>query len=527
MNSTSANAYKGTILIADNTPDDLHILSASLDAFGYKTHCVTSGEMALVSVESCPPDLILLDIQIPVLDGYEVCQRLKSNPKTQDIPIIFLSALDNVLDKVKAFEIGGVDYVTKPFQPDEILARIASQLTIHRLQNQLVSQNQALQQEIESHKRTEVALQDAKESAEIANRVKSNFMDRMSHELRTPLNTILGFSSLMIEDPSLTKEHQDYLARIQTNAQNLLKMINQAIAITREESAQITLNIQNFDLHSLLRDLLRCWRPQADSKGLQVDLIIDPNLPNYMCSDDGKLRQILDQLLKNVIQFTESGCIKLKVSLESGDWTSLSSLNMPQSFHQETDEIIFFNIEETGCGTDDHQESQLFHAFSHTQSRHQAKHSLGLGLYISHQYIQALGGQISLASTPGQGARVRFYLPSQLVIESSNSQADQDLTNQGELDETVLTGSNLSLAAAETLMVEALDQDLPLTWVLALHKAAMQGSDHQVTTLVQQIPETYWPLARVISDWNKNFQFDLILAISQRAVDRSHSDHSQ
>ena len=135
---------EGNILIVDDTPDNLRFLSGILVQQGYEARTVINGRMALMAAETLPPELILLDICMPDLDGYEVCCQLKSNLKTCDIPVIFLSALDDIVDKIRAFEVGGVDYITKPFHPAEVLARVKTHLTLHRLQQQLARANQEL-----------------------------------------------------------------------------------------------------------------------------------------------------------------------------------------------------------------------------------------------------------------------------------------------------------------------------------------------------------------------------------------------
>lgn len=521
MNSDLANTYKGNILVVDDSPDNLRVLSASLSTLGYKVRCVTNGEMALISVKSCPPDLILLDIRMPALDGYEVCQRLKSNSETADIPIIFLSALDDVLDKVKAFEMGGADYVTKPFQTGEILARIAHQLTIQRLQDQLTQQNQQLQQEIEAHRRTTAALQDAKEIAEIANRAKSNFIARMSHEFRTPLNSILGFSSLMVNSPSLTEDHQDYVASIHTSARHLLKMINQVLAVTRDEAAHIALNQQNFNLHTLLAEMVSDWQPEAEQQGLQFNLLVAPQVPKYIYSDDGKLRQVLIQLLKNAIQSTDAGQVNLQVSLETSHWQNAPPDARPERRNQQPAHVLFFEVGDTGCGIPHSEVNQLFQAFTQSETGLQPKQGLGLGLYISHQYIQALGGQINLSSNPGEGTKVRFSLPVQEAAVALNGSLSADSPELERLEGALPPVSAMSPETAEALMAEMLDQGLPLDWAIRLHQAAMQGFDQQIAALIQQIPEGYQPLAQALSDWNKNFQFDPIVAITQRILART------
>lgn len=158
MNNNQVQPPKANILVVDDTPDNLRLLSAMLTQMGYEIRRVINGQTALKTAEAAPPDLILLDIMMPDMNGYEVCQRLKASSKTCDIPVIFISALDEVLDKVKAFAVGGVDYITKPFSEEEVFARVENNLTIRRLQKQLTEQNVRLQQEIRDRQKAESQL---------------------------------------------------------------------------------------------------------------------------------------------------------------------------------------------------------------------------------------------------------------------------------------------------------------------------------------------------------------------------------
>ncbi|BAY25747.1 multi-sensor signal transduction histidine kinase [Calothrix sp. NIES-2100] len=155
MTNQPANSPKADILVIDDTPENLNLLSSMLTAQGYKVRSVTKGTTGLRGAAAAPPDLILLDVNMPEMNGYEVCQQLKTNDLTREIPVIFISALGDVLDKVKAFAVGGVDYITKPFQVEEVLARIHNHLTIRQLQTQLQQQNAQLQQEIKERQHAE------------------------------------------------------------------------------------------------------------------------------------------------------------------------------------------------------------------------------------------------------------------------------------------------------------------------------------------------------------------------------------
>jgi PAS domain S-box-containing protein len=155
MNNTELNPVKGNILIVDDNPANLRLLSNILNDYGYELRCVTNGQTALTTARWFPPDLILLDIRMPGMDGYEVCSKLKADEKTRDIPVIFISVLSDVLDKVKAFSVGGVDYITKLFEPEEVLARVENQLSIRRLSKQLREQNARLQEEMRVRREAE------------------------------------------------------------------------------------------------------------------------------------------------------------------------------------------------------------------------------------------------------------------------------------------------------------------------------------------------------------------------------------
>ncbi|WP_298918651.1 response regulator [uncultured Nostoc sp.] len=158
MDNNQVQLPKANILVVDDTPDNLRLLSAMLTQVGYEIRRVINGSTALKTAQAAPPDLILLDIMMPEMNGYEVCQHLKASEKTRDIPVIFISALDEVFDKVKAFAVGGVDYITKPFSEEEVFARVENNLTIRKLQKQLTEQNVLLQQEISDRQKAESAL---------------------------------------------------------------------------------------------------------------------------------------------------------------------------------------------------------------------------------------------------------------------------------------------------------------------------------------------------------------------------------
>lgn len=215
---SNVNKSRGSILVVDDTPANLRLLVDLLKQNGYQVRPVPNGNLALASVKALPPDLILLDIMMPEIDGYEVCRRLKADELTQDIPVIFISAINEVLDKVKAFSVGGVDYITKPFQVEEILARVSSHLAIRFLQKSLEKKNEEVTQTLDELRKTQSQLVQAEKMAALGQLIAG-----IAHEINTPLGAIrssgenlveffdLHLQELTVFLPSLSSEEQKYL----------------------------------------------------------------------------------------------------------------------------------------------------------------------------------------------------------------------------------------------------------------------------------------------------------------------------
>ncbi|MEG3838316.1 MULTISPECIES: response regulator [unclassified Microcoleus] len=394
---------KGNILIVDDTPENLQVLSATLSDRGYKVRGVINGKMAIRAARSGCPDLILLDIKMPEMDGYEVCTQLKEDPKTSEIPVIFISALDEVLDKLTAFQVGGVDYVTKPFHVAEVLARIEHQLTIQRLKKQLLDRNKELQEEIIERKKAE-------EAAAAASLAKSQFVANMSHELRTPLNAILGFTQVMSRDSLLGHENLENLRIINRSGQHLLELINDVLDLSKIEAGIIGLDQRSFDLYQLLDTLEEMFQIKAETKKMQLRFSVEANVPQYIKTDEKKLRVCLINLLANAMKFThDGGRIWLRVSVES---------NQPQSAESETHLnytfvdplLILFEVEDTGIGIAAAEIDTLFDAFVQTQAGRKAADGTGLGLTITKKYVQIMGGDIWVKSVLGEGTSFKFNI---------------------------------------------------------------------------------------------------------------------
>jgi len=411
MTNNQIEENKGNILIVDDTPENLQVLSATLCELGYKVRGVISGKMAIRAARSGAPDLILLDIKMPEMDGYEVCRQLKADPKTSEIPVVFISALDEVLDKLTAFQVGGVDYVTKPFHVAEVLARIEHQLTIQRLKKQLIARNKELQEEIIERKKAE-------EAAAAASLAKSQFVANMSHELRTPLNAILGFTQVMSRDSLLSHENLENLRIINRSGQHLLELINDVLDLSKIEAGIISLDERSFDLYQLLDTLEEMFQIKAEIKKMQLRFFVDANVPQYIKTDEKKLRVCLINLLGNAMKFThDGGRIWLRVSVESKQPQPAESESYPNSTSVEP-LLILFEVEDTGIGIATAEIDTLFDAFVQTQAGKKTADGTGLGLTITKKYVQIMGGDIWVKSVLGEGTSFKFNIRVLAAISS-------------------------------------------------------------------------------------------------------------
>ncbi|OGV74769.1 MAG: hypothetical protein A3K19_11045 [Lentisphaerae bacterium RIFOXYB12_FULL_65_16] len=225
---------RGDIVIVDDTPANLEVLAGVLKAQGYRVRPVPSGRLALQAAENEPPDLILLDIVMPEMDGFEVCRQLKANEALKGIPVIFLSALRDPLDKVKAFSVGGVDYVTKPFQCEEVQARVDIQFRVRRLQAELERHNRHLEESVRQRTRE---LEQAHERLAILDKAKSDFLNLIAHELRTPLSGILGIAELVMDSSASDPIDDEMRSLFRVARARMLAILDDALLLTRLDVA--------------------------------------------------------------------------------------------------------------------------------------------------------------------------------------------------------------------------------------------------------------------------------------------------
>ena len=387
-------AEPGDILIVDDHPENLQLLFDALGQEGYELRRVLSGQQALRVAQFDPPDLILLDIRMPETDGYEVCRQLKAEPQTQGIPVIFLSALDESLDKVKAFNVGGADYVTKPFQIEEVLARVKHQIRLQQLQKENVKQQQQLE---ERSQRLEAA------NAELA-----LFTSSVSHDLRSPLRGLQGLSKALLEDyaPQLDDLGKTYLQRIEATAIAMNQLLNDLITYSRIDRIEVL--VEPVSLDAVVKSALESMTAEVKEKRATVE--VQPNLPQVM-GYAPVLDQVAKNLLNNALKYVEAGrqpAVKIGAFITEPDKTELNAAERKQ--------VCWF-FQDNGIGVLPEHQSKIFQPFSRLHGVESYPGS-GFGLAIVQRGISRLGGTYGIESSMQEGSRFWIKLPAYMPRHS-------------------------------------------------------------------------------------------------------------
>lgn len=377
MNSTQTSPSRGNILIVDDTPDNLWLLSTMLTQHGYEVRSAISGSVALMTTEIELPDLILLDINMPKMDGYEICECLQSNQRTREIPVIFLSAFNQATDKVKAFRSGGVDYITKPFQVEEVLVRVEHQLTLHRMKLELQ------QAKAEALK----ALAQEKEFS----RLKSEFVSMISHDFRTPLTSIRGFADLLRHgDQRLTPELQTrYFDKIESAVDHLLQLLNEVLLIGSIEAQRVQCQPIATNLEKLCQELIESLQPNASSQP-PIQIRSEGDCTQVKV-DQVLFHQILSNLLANAIKYSLHGeSIQLRLYCQTDRFT--------------------FQVQDQGIGIPSGELPHVFDAFYRCSNVDRIK-GTGLGLAVVKKCVDIHQGDIQIDSQEGVGTTFTVIIP--------------------------------------------------------------------------------------------------------------------
>jgi len=292
------------ILLVDDTPENIDVLNGMLNNF--KRKIATNGERAIkIATGPAPPDLILLDIMMPGMDGYEVATKLRTNEIAKDIPIIFLTAKTTKEDIIKGFESGGQDYVTKPFDPNELMERVKTQLKLHHQQKILENMNEVLEQKVQERttqlEESNNKLEDAFGKLKVLDEAKSSFLKLISHEIRTPLNGIIGstyFLDDIIEDPEL----KEFIAILKESVERLEHFAINALFLTQLDTKRMELHQQPVDLTKVIEKALEENRKLAEEKNISIHY--KPKVTVQVIGDDMLLEKSFSETINNAVKFS-------------------------------------------------------------------------------------------------------------------------------------------------------------------------------------------------------------------------------
>jgi two-component system sensor histidine kinase/response regulator len=369
------------IMIVDDNPANLKLLEDMLRQRGHEVCSFPRGRLALARAAQHPPDLILLDINMPEMNGYEVCERLKSGGETAEIPVIFLSALGETEDKVKAFHVGAVDYISKPFQFDEVHARVETHLKLHCLKRELRFHNEQLECVVAARTRD---LAEANARLTILDRSKNEFLNLISHELRTPLNGLLGVAEIFMDAVPSTEATDELRDVFEHARRRLLSMTDDALLLTQIDVNGAQFRSAQVSLH---RALTGAIGKAAEFAALhRVALAPAPACPDLVLGEEDLLIRALHCLLDTAVRFSADG-ETVRLACEAG----------PAS-----PRVV---IESSGRTIPDSVLPKLFDLFSIEESSTPGQ-DLGLGPAVAHRILSLFGASVSGANREPPGIRL-------------------------------------------------------------------------------------------------------------------------
>ncbi|MEQ9310570.1 MAG: hybrid sensor histidine kinase/response regulator [Balneolaceae bacterium] len=370
------------VLIVDDTEANIKLLSHVLREAGFSPIVAFNGTDAIELIKGRKPDLVLLDIMMPDMTGYEVCKAVNKEEELKSIPIIFLSALSETSDKVEGFEVGGVDYITKPYQKDEVLARIRTHLFLSKLQKER-------DERIEILRKTEIELREI-------NSKKDQLVRIVSHDIKNPLTGIVGLANLIKENPDLPKDEvSNMLSAMEQSGKKLMDMVEKVLDNENHSKSKDELKLTEGFLEDLVEKVISVNKPKAMLKGITLNLINKITV-NKVKLEHTKIEIALNNLISNALKFTTSnGQVELFVS--------------------STQHKILFRVQDSGIGIPENLVSNIFGSESYKKGTSKlgtdGEIGTGLGLDVVEKYVNIHNGKVWVESKEGVGTTFFIEIP--------------------------------------------------------------------------------------------------------------------
>lgn len=373
------------ILIVDDTQHNVQVLSQVTRAEGYQVIAAFNGTDAVELAKKRKPDLILLDVLMPDMNGYKVCEILKKDRELKDVPVIFLSALSDVESKIKGFSVGGVDYITKPFQREEVIARVELHLKLKKLERER-------ERYIKELKKREKHL-------EQLIRAKDEVMRIVSHDIRNPLTGIIGLSDLMLSSGEQPPEMiQRMVSAIKKGGVEIMELVNDILEVDFEKNDAFSINYEDVNLEELLLKVIELHESTAISNSIKLSLNVEKELP-LIPIDSQKISQVIGNLISNALKFTpQNGIVEISACM---------SENKPK--------VVSISVKDSGIGIPEENIGTLFNR--HDRNRRlglKGEKGSGMGLDIVKRYIDLHEGNIDIKSKVNEGSTFTIQLPATL-----------------------------------------------------------------------------------------------------------------
>ena len=383
MNTPIAADNRSNIVIIDDTPANLQVLTEMLQQQNYWVRPFPGGKLALGAIKKNPPDLILLDISMPEMNGYEVCALFKSDPLLESIPVIFISALNETIDKLRAFEVGGVDYITKPFQFEEVQARVETHLELQRQRHELQKNCDLMERQRTLLLKSNTELRELQE-------FRDNMAHILVHDLRQPMTGVMGYLDLIeLQDgEKLSGASRGTISKIRASSHRLIEMINSILDVSKMEAGKLQLAKASCDPVALAREALAYVEPLRRNRSLE--LLAPDGLPQITV-DPVLIVRVIENLLGNAMKFSPAdGWIVVKIELDGSS--------------------IRIIVSDSGPGIPPEFHSSIFEKFNQIQAGPRSM-GTGLGLCFCKLEVEAHGGRIGVESEAGKGCAFWFTLP--------------------------------------------------------------------------------------------------------------------
>lgn len=446
-----------SILVVDDMATNRMLVRTALNNSKYKILEAKDGEEALQLLNDHTVDVVLLDVNMPGMNGFEVCKRIRRTEQMKLLPVIMLTSEEDTDSIVNGINSGATDYLTKPFHPNELMARLAAAAERSRLSGELVI---------------------ARRAAESANQSKSSFLATMSHEIRTPMNVIIGLSHLCLQT-KLDKTQSNYLEKINHAAKSLLDIINDVLDFSRIEAGKLELTKEDFDIRACLARVDSLMGYLARDKGLNFNIDISDEVPCFLHGDAVRLGQVLINLAGNAVKFTEKGSVTITIVASALQHDSVE---------------LQFSVRDTGIGLNLQQIDRLFESYNQADNFTYRKYGgSGLGLVISQQLVELMQGRIWVESELGHGSTFHFT-----ACLGRGNQIEENIVQQDELE-----AAQVRMKDAHILIVE----DNPFNQLVTQDLLGLVGA---VTVIVSNGQEA---LERLATE-----KFDLVLMDTQMPV---------